>query len=168
MAAEPVGEPRTVVESSTVLVKWMGVTDANFQGNVHGGTVMKLCDEVAGLAATKHSRRRVVTAAMDRMTFLHSISLGEVLTLRASVNAVWRTSMEVGVRVEAEDPRTGVVRHTNSAYLTFVALDDDGRPALVRPLQLQTPVEERRNREAQLRRGNRLAEREELMRARNQ
>jgi len=166
MTVQPVGEPRAVAESQTILAKWMGVTDANHYGNVHGGTVMKLCDEVAGLAAVKHSHRRVVTAAMDRMTFLHPISVGEVLTLRASVNAVWRTSMEVGVRVEAEDPHTGVVRHTNSAYLTMVALESDGRPATVRPLALQGEAEERRNRDAQLRRANRLAEREQLMRGR--
>lgn len=166
MSADPVGEARTVAESQTTLVKWMGITDANSAGFIHGGTVMKLCDEAAGLAAMKHSRRRVVTAAMDRMNFLHPIHIGEVLTLRSSVNAVWRTSMEVGVRVEAEDPRTGVVRHTNSAYLTMVALDDEGEPASVRPLKVQTPLEERRNREAQLRRANRLAEREQLLRER--
>jgi acyl-CoA hydrolase len=146
----------------------MGLVDANSAGYVHGGTVMKLCDEAAGLSAMKHCRRRVVTAAMDRMNFLHPINIGEVLTLRASVNAVWRTSMEVGVRVEAEDPRTGIVRHTNSAYLTMVALDDDGAPALVRPLELRTPLEERRNREAQVRRANRLAEREQLLRDRGE
>jgi acyl-CoA hydrolase len=168
MTVEPAGEPRTVAESQTILVKWMGVTDANTAGNVHGGTVMKLCDEVAGLAGMKHSRRRVVTAAMDRMNFLHPIHVGEVLTLRASVNAVWRTSMEVGVRVEAEDPRTGVVRHTNSAYLTMVALDDEGNPATIRALTLQTAVEERRHSEAQLRRANRLAEREQLLKVRGQ
>jgi acyl-CoA hydrolase len=168
MTVQPTGEPRTAGESQTVLVKWMAITDANSAGFIHGGTVMKLCDEAAGLAAMKHSRRRVVTAAMDRMNFLHPINVGEVVTLRASVNAVWRTSMEVGVRVEAEDPRTGVVRHTNSAYLTMVALDDDGQPAIVRPLALQTPLEERRNREAQLRRANRLAEREQLLRARGE
>jgi acyl-CoA hydrolase len=146
----------------------MGIVDANSAGFIHGGTVMKLCDEAAGLSAMKHCRRRVVTAAMDRMNFLHPINIGEVLTLRASVNAVWRTSMEVGVRVEAEDPRTGIVRHTNSAYLTMVALDDDGAPALVRPLELRTPLEERRNREAQVRRANRLAEREQLLRDRGE
>src|SRR5205809_3690383 len=105
----------------------MSITDANSAGFVHGGTVMKLCDEAAGIAAIKHSRCRVVTAAMDRMTFLLPVHVGQLLTLRASVNAVWRTSMEVGVRVEAEDPRSGEVSHTNTAYLTMVALDDEGR-----------------------------------------
>ena len=103
---------------------------------------------------------------MDRMTFLLPIHVGELLTLRASVNAVWRTSMEVGVRVEAEDPATGVVRHTNSAYLTMVALDEDGRPTGVPPLVVASAEGERRQREAQLRRHNSLAEREHILRDR--
>ena len=144
----------------------MGVTDANSAGYVHGGTVMRYIDEVAGLAAMRHSRQRVVTAAVDRMTFLEPIHVGEVLTFRATVNAAWRTSMEVGVRVEAENPRTGDVRHTNSAYLTMVALDEDGAPAPVPTVGCTSDTEHRREREAQLRRANRLAEREQLVRER--
>lgn len=140
----------------------MGVLDANPAGSVHGGTVMRLCDEAAALAAIKHSRRRVVTAAMDRMTFLYPIRIGELLTLSASVNAAWHTSMEVGVRVDAENPRTGEVRHTNTAYLTMVALDDEGKPAPIPRLIATTPTEQRRLREAELRRANRLAEREQI------
>jgi acyl-CoA hydrolase len=135
----------------------MGLVDANSAGYVHGGTVMKLCDEVAGLAAVRHSRCRVVTAGMDRMTFLEPIHIGELVTFTASVNAAWRTSMEVGVRVDAEQPRHGTVRHTNTAYLTMVALDDDGRPTEVPPLAAESEVERRREREAQTRRRNRLA-----------
>jgi acyl-CoA hydrolase len=141
----------------------MGLADANSAGNVHGGTIMKLCDEAAGLAAIKHSRCRVVTAAMDRMDFLFPIAVGELVTFSATVNAAWRTSMEVGVRVEAERPRTGEVRHTNTAYLTMVALDSDGRPASVPPIAPETPHEQRRMREAELRRHNRLAEREHIL-----
>jgi acyl-CoA hydrolase len=141
----------------------MGLADANSAGNVHGGTIMKLCDEAAGLAAIKHSRCRVVTAAMDRMDFLFPIAVGELVTFSATVNAAWRTSMEVGVRVEAERPRTGEVRHTNTAYLTMVALDSDGRPAGVPPIVPETPEEQRRMREAELRRHNRLAEREHIL-----
>ena len=140
--------------------------DANSAGYVHGGTVMRYCDEVAGLAAVRHSQQRVVTAAMDRMTFLEPVHVGEVLTFRATVNAAWRTSMEVGVRVEAENPRTGETRHTNSAYLTMVALDDDGVPAAVPGVECTSDTERRREREAQLRRANRLAEREQLVRER--
>jgi acyl-CoA hydrolase len=140
----------------------MGITDANSAGFVHGGTVMKLCDEAAGLAAVRHSRSRVVTAAVDRMTFLHPVFVGELMTLTARVNAVWRTSMEVGVRVESENPRTGDSRHTGTAYFTMVALDEDGRPTEVPDVRIETEVEERRSREAQVRRANRLAERDEL------
>ena len=145
----------------------MGLVDANSAGYVHGGTVMKLCDEVAGLAAVRHSRCRVVTAGMDRMTFLEPIHIGELVTFTASVNAAWRTSMEVGVRVDAEQPRHGTVRHTNTAYLTMVALDDDGRPTEVPPLAAESEVERRREREAQTRRRNRLAERDEIQRDRS-
>ena len=150
-------------ESRSQLVRWMGVLDANTVGNVHGGTVMKLCDEAAALAAIKHSRRRVVTAGMDRMTFQYPIRIGELLTLSASVNAAWRTSMEVGVRVDAENPITGEARHTNTAYLTMVALDDDGNPTAVPPLIAETPQERRRTHDAELRRANRLAEREQIL-----
>lgn len=156
-------EPRPASASRSQLVRWMGLTDANSAGNVHGGTVMKLADEVAGLAAIKHSRRRVVTAGMDRMTFLIPIHIGELVTFSACVNAAWRTSMEVGVRVESENPLSGEVRHTNTAYLTMVALDEEGRPAPVPELLATTPDEQRREREAELRRANRLAERDQIL-----
>jgi acyl-CoA hydrolase len=149
-----------------MLARWMGPGDANSAGNVHGGTVMKLVDEAAGLCAVKHSRARVVTAGMDRMNFLYPIHVGELVTFTASVNAVWRTSMEVGVRVEAENPRTGEIRHTNTAYLTMVALDEEGHPTEVPGLIVEGPVQERRMREAELRRANRLAERAQIMDAR--
>jgi acyl-CoA hydrolase len=155
-------EGKPVSESTAVLAHVMGIGDANSAGNVHGGTVMKLADEAAGIAAIKHSRQRVVTAAMDRMTFLVPIRVGELVTFTATVNAAWRTSMEVGVRVQSENLRTGELRHTNTAYLTMVALDDDGNPAPVPPVIAATPTEQRRQREAELRRANRLAERAEI------
>jgi acyl-CoA hydrolase len=155
-------EERTVADSRSVLVHWMGPTDANSAGFVHGGVVMKLCDEVAGLAAVRDSHRRVVTAAADRMTFLLPIHVGELVTLNASVNVAWHTSMEVGVRVESENPRTGDVRHTNTAYFTLVAVDDEGSPVAVPALRATTSDERRRETEAQLRRENRLAEREQI------
>src|SRR5436853_1136438 len=162
----PSMEPKLVSQSRAQIVHWMGIADANSGGNVHGGTVMKLCDEAAGLAAIKHSRCRVVTAGMDRMDFLVPIRVGELVTFGASVNAAWRTSMEVGVRVEAENPRTGQVRHTNTAYLTMVALGEDGKPTPVPPLVAETPTEVRRMREAELRRANRLQERDQNIEAR--
>ena len=140
----------------------MGVGDANNSGNVHGGVIMYLCDEVAGISAVRHSGGRVVTVAMDRMTFLTPVLVGHLVTVKATVNAAWRSSMEVGVRVEAENIRTGEVTHTSTAYLTMVALADDGRPTAVPPVDPQTEDERRRAREAQLRRDNRLAERERI------
>jgi acyl-CoA hydrolase len=161
-------DPKPVSDSSVQLVHWMGVGDANGVGSVHGGTIMKLVDEAAGLAAIKHSRRQVVTAAMDRMTFLYPIKVGELVSFKAAVNAAWRTSMEIGVRVEAENPLTGEVRHTNSAYLTFVALDEQRRPTPVPPATASTLTEQRRMREAETRRSNRLAERAEMLARRSE
>jgi acyl-CoA hydrolase len=140
----------------------MGPADANTAGNVHGGVLMHLCDEVAGIAAVRHSGARVVTAAMDRMSFRHPVFVGQLVTVKATVNAAWRTSMEVGVRVESENVRTGEVLHTSTAYLTMVALDEYGNPQQVPPLDPQTPDETRRAREAQLRRDTRLAERKRI------
>ena len=160
-------DKRPVKDSTSVLVHWMGVLDTNTSGTVHGGTVLKLCDEVAGIAAIRHSSCRVVTAGLDRVTFVEPIEQGDLVTLTASVNAVWRTSMEVGVRVVAERPRgSGGPRHTNTAYFTMVALDEEGRPTAVPPLACETDAEQRREREAQVRRRNRLAEREDLLRHR--
>jgi acyl-CoA hydrolase len=159
-------DARSSADSRATLAHWMGPLDANGAGFVHGGTVMKLCDEAAGLAAVKHSRCRVVTASMDRMTFMVPIHVAELVTFQASVNAVWRTSMEVGVRVDSEDPRTGNRRHSNSAYLTMVAVDEHGNPVAVPPLLAGNDEERRRESEAQLRRRNRLAEREQIKAAR--
>jgi acyl-CoA hydrolase len=161
-------EPKPVAESQVLLAHWMGPTDANGSGNIHGGTIMKLADEAAGLAAIKHSRTRVTTAGVDRMAFLVPVFVGELVTFKAMVNAAWRTSMEMGVRVEAENPLTGEVRHTNSAYFTFVALDDERRPTPVAPVAAATPTEQRRMREAELRRTNRLAERAEMLARRSE
>jgi acyl-CoA hydrolase len=159
---------KPVSESCAVLTHWMGLTDANSAGNIHGGVIMKLADEAAALAAIKHARQRVVTVGMDRMDFLVPIYVGDLVTFRATVNAAWRTSMEVGVRVEAENPRSGEARHTNTAYLTMVALDEHGHPAKIPQVQAVTSDEQRRMREAELRRANRLAERTEILARRAQ
>jgi acyl-CoA hydrolase len=140
----------------------MGIPDANTAGNVHGGVIMRLCDEVAAIAAVRHSGRRTVTAAVDRMTFRHPVFVGQLITVKATVNAAWRTSMEVGVRVDSENVQTGEVLHTSTAYLTMVALDDYGNPTVVPPLEPETPDEARRERAAQLRRDTRLAERQRI------
>jgi acyl-CoA hydrolase len=161
-------QAKPVSDSCAVLTHWMGLADANSAGNIHGGSIMKLADEAAALAAIKHARQRVVTVGIDRMDFLVPIYVGELVTFRATVNAAWRTSMEVGVRVEAENPRTGERHHTNTAYLTMVALDEGGRPAEVPPLEAVSPDEQRRMREAELRRVNRLEERAEILARRAQ
>jgi acyl-CoA hydrolase len=160
-------EPRQPSESTSLITKWMGLADANTAGNVHGGAIMRMCDEVAGIAAIRHSGSRVVTAGMDRMTFLNPVFVGMLLTVKATVNAAWKTSMEVGVRVEAEVVQTGEVKHTSTAYLTMVALDDSGRPVSVPPVDPQTEDERRRLREAEHRRSTRLREREEIVAARS-
>jgi acyl-CoA hydrolase len=163
---EPPIEPKAPSDSTSVLALWMGVGDANRSENVHGGVIMKLVDEAAAVAAIRHSRSRVVTASMDRMSFLVPIEIGELVTFTATVNAAWNTSMEVGVRVTAESPQAGVSRHASTAYLTMVAVDEDGRPLPVPPLVAHTPSEQRRMREAELRRSHRLAERAAIERGR--
>ena len=159
-------QPRPVSRSSSELIRWMSIQDANSAGFVHGGVVMRMCDEVAGIAAIRHSGCRVVTAGMDRMTFALPLYVGELLRCIASVNAAWRTSMEVGVRVEAENAVTREVRHTSTAYLTMVAVAENGEPIEVPLLTPETPDEERRQREAATRRRNRLTEREEILEGR--
>ncbi|MFP4476440.1 MAG: acyl-CoA thioesterase [Desulfatibacillaceae bacterium] len=132
--------------------------DANVAGNVHGGVILKYIDDAASMAAIRHCRALAVTASIDRLSFLEPVFIGELLLLKASVNMVGTTSMEVGVRAEAENVMTGEVRHTASAYLTFVALDDDRNPARVPLLVPETEEDERRNREALARRKVRLME----------
>ena len=151
---------KTMAESRTTIAQVMYPQDANIAGNVHGGSIMKLIDSAAGVVASKHTRTNVVTASVDRLDFHHPIYIGELVTLRASLNMVGRTSMEVGVRVEAENVRTGEVKHSVSAYLTFVALDEEGRTMAVPPLLAETDEDRRRNSDAIARRDKRLRERE--------
>ena len=131
-------------------------SDANPYGNVHGGEVMKLIDAVAGAAATRHSRARVVTARIDELSFLAPVYVGHLVTAKASVNHVGKTSMEVGVRVEAEDMLTGNVVHVASAYLVFVATDEHGKPVPLPPITAETDDERRRMAAAEARRSLRL------------
>ncbi|MDA8125622.1 MAG: acyl-CoA thioesterase [Deltaproteobacteria bacterium] len=158
METEAVEAGKSVSESSVVMAQLMSHQDINTAGNVHGGVIMKLIDTAAGVAAMRHAHSNVVTASIDRLDFHNPAYMGDVLTLKASLNYVGKTSMEVGVRVETENPRTGERRHTASAYLTFVSLDPEGRPRPVPPLTLETDEERRRHREARARREARLAE----------
>ena len=137
-------DPKTVAGSKTVMSRTMLPSDANPYGNVHGGEIMRLIDEVAGAAATRHARARVVTARIDELSFLAPVYVGHLVTAKASVNHVGRTSMEVGVRVDSEDLLTGGSVHVASAYLVFVAIDERGRPVPLPPLTAETADERRR------------------------
>jgi acyl-CoA hydrolase len=145
-------------DSSTTMVRIMMPMDANVSGNVFGGSILRMIDEVASIVAFKHSRNNVVTASLDRMDFHSPVYIGDILRLIASVNYTHRTSMEVGVRVEAENPLTGESRHTGTCYLTYVALDKNRKPTLVPALRPETDEEKRRWADAQERRGMRLKE----------
>ncbi|MFH1652005.1 MAG: acyl-CoA thioesterase [Chloroflexota bacterium] len=153
-------EGRRVQDTSVVMSQIMTPQDVNRAGNVHGGVVMKLIDTTAGAVAMRHTHQNVVTASIDRLDFHHPVFVGDLLTLKASMNMVGRSSMEVGVRVQTENLLTGEIRHTSSAYLTFVALGENGRPTPVPPLILETEDEKRRNRQALERRQRRLQEKE--------
>lgn len=165
-AGPPDLTPKPVSASIVILAQIMQVADANVAGNVHGGTIMKLVDNAAGLASAKHAGGLAVTAVMDDMSFLEPVYLGDVVTLKASINEAFTTSMEVGVRVEAESLTTGRTTHTSSAYLVFVAIDEHGRPRKIPPLVAETEKQKQRQREAQLRREARLARKEAIDRAR--
>ena len=149
---------RRPAETVSVLTYRTGVQDANIAGNVHGGYLMKLCDDAAVIAATRLAGGRVVTAAVDAMKFRSPVRVGDLITLRSQVNAAWRTSMEIGVRVEAEDVASGVIAHTCTAYLTMVALGEDAKPVSLPELEPSTPDEQHRHRSAQRRRAIRLAD----------
>ena len=151
---------KTVRESQHESSELMMPQDANNLGHIFGGVILSMMDKTAAIAAFRHSRASVVTASIDRVDFREPIHLGDLVVMKASVNYVGRTSMEVGVRVEAEELLTGRHRHTNSCYLTFVAVDRDGRPIEVPGLIPETPDEKRRFEAAKERRARRLEERE--------
>jgi len=151
-----VQSPKPVAASRTIFSRTMLPSDANPFGNVHGGEVVKLMDECAGAAAARHARSRVVTARIDELSFTAPVYVGDLVTARASVNEVGRTSMEVGVRVEAENTLTGKIVHVASAYLVFVAIGEDGRPASIPPVIAETDEDRRRMAAAKERRAIRL------------
>lgn len=147
---------KTVNQSSAIMLLPMTPQDANVAGNVHGGVIMKRIDEVGAIVAVRHCQNNVVTASVDRIDFIQPVFIGDVVTFKASINLVGKTSMEVGVRVESENPITGTIRHNASAFLTYVALNNDRKPTKIPPLILETEDDTRRNREAQVRRKTRL------------
>src|ERR1700720_2145471 len=150
-------EGKPVSESASEYSEFAMPNDANGLGNVLGGKVMHLVDLAGALAALRHARRPVVTASVDHMNFLHPVKIGQLILLRSSVNRVFRSSMEIGVKVWVEDLQTGAVRHTSSAYLTFVALDPNGQTVPIPPVIPETEDEKRRYEEAARRRDYRLA-----------
>lgn len=149
-------EGKRVDESRVILTQLMNVTDANTLGNVHGGLIMKLCDEAGGMAASKHSRRPVVTVAVDSMNFHSPVRIGDLLTVTAEVTWSGRTSLETRVFATAENVLTGNVVHTNTAFFVYVALDQHGLPTPVPPLIPETATEKRRYADAQTRQKQRL------------
>lgn len=150
---------KTVAESRHESSEIMMPQDANILGHVFGGAILGMMDKVAAIAAFRHARTNVVTISIDRVDFKEPIHVGDLVVMKASVNYVGRTSMEVGVRVEAEDLLTGGRRHTNSCYLTFVAIDRNGRPIEVPGIRAETPDEIRRHEAAEERRRRRQEER---------
>ncbi|MGD0833469.1 MAG: acyl-CoA thioesterase [Candidatus Dormibacteria bacterium] len=163
--AEPDLDPRPASASETVITQLMEIEHANNAGYVHGGTIMRLVDSAAGIAAMKHARRRVVTATMDEMSFLAPVFIGDLVTAKAMVNDVHRSSMEVGVRVDVETVPTGERRHVASAHLVFVGLDAQGRPTQVAPVVAETDQERRRQAQARVRREQRLLRKAALAQA---
>jgi uncharacterized protein (TIGR00369 family) len=145
-----------VSASRTTISQLMNPQDANLSGNVHGGHIMKLVDEAGALACMRHSRKRVVTVAVDQLTFREPIYIGDLITIISEVSYVGRSSMEAEVSVYAEDPQSGVRRHTNTAYLVYVALSDHGQPVEVPSLETETDEQRERLEEGKLRQQYRL------------
>jgi acyl-CoA hydrolase len=153
-------ETRTVKETQHDTAQLMMPQHANVLGHVFGGVVLSMMDTTAAVSAIRHARKACVTVSVDRVDFREPIHVGDLVIMKSSVNYVGRTSMEIGVRVETENLVTGVRRHTNSCYLTFVAVDVDGRPVPVPKLRPETHNEKRRYEAAKERRARRLQERE--------
>ncbi len=149
-------ESKTVSASRITLSQLMHPEHANLLGNVHGGWIMKLADEAGALACMRHAQRKVVTVAIDSMTFRQPIRIGDLVILNAEVSYVGRTSMEAEVHVIAENPVTGERTYTNTAYLVYVALDDVGRPTTIPPLKAETEDEKLRMEKARERQERRL------------
>ena len=148
--------PKSPAQSQVVMTEIVMPGDANSLGTAFGGRIMQWIDVAAGVAARRHAGRVAVTASMDSLTFHRPVRLGDVVVLHASVNRAWRTSMEIGVRVEYESEGTSTVTHAASAYLTFVAVDGSGRPQSVPPLEPESAEDRRRFEAAERRRRVRL------------
>jgi len=153
--------PQPVSASRVTISQLMEPAHANLLGNVHGGHIMKLVDEAGALACMKHSRQRVVTVAVDRMIFEHPIKISDLVTVSAEVSYVGNTSMEAEVSVQAENPTTGEHWHTNTAYLVYVALDENGKPTRVPPLTAENDFQRKRMEQGAARQAYRLSQAKE-------
>jgi uncharacterized protein (TIGR00369 family) len=151
--------PKTMRASRIQIAQLMHPEHANLLGNVHGGWIMKLADEAGALACMRHAQRRVVTVAIDSMVFRNPIKIGDLVLLNAEVTYTGRTSMEAEVQVQAENPISGERTHTNTAYLVYVALDEEGKPTPVAPIKAETEDEKRKMESAKERQAQRLSER---------
>ena len=149
-------------DSAVTMTEIVLPSDTNALGTIFGGKIMSWIDIAGAIAAGRHARRVVVTASIDALHFLAPVKLGHVVHIRARVNFASRTSMEVGIRVDSENPITGETTHTSTAYATFVALDDHGRPTPIPPIVTETPEDKRRFEEAKKRREARMRLAEEL------
>jgi acyl-CoA hydrolase len=160
-------DPLPPSASECTLTRIMTAVDANLHGNIHGGVIMKMVDDAAGVVAARHSGGLAVTVSMDEMVFHVPVHIGELLNVRARINWAGTTSMEIGVRVEAERwDGVGPPMHTSTAYVVYVALDAGERPRPVRPVAIETEIDRRRFREAQIRREHRLARRDAILESR--
>lgn len=148
--------PKPISASRITISQLMHPEHANLLGNVHGGWIMKLVDEAGALTCMRHAQRKVVTVAIDSMVFRQPIRIGDLIILNAEVAYTGRTSLEAAVEVLAENPITGERTHTNTAYLVYVALDDEGRPTSVPPLQAETEEDKQKMKQAQERQQRRL------------
>ncbi|HXW76103.1 MAG TPA: acyl-CoA thioesterase [Candidatus Eremiobacteraceae bacterium] len=161
-AEQPNLAGKPVSASATTLASLVQPSQTNPMGNIHGGVIMMLADQCAGAAAIRHAGRLCVTASIDQLSFLHAVHVGDLVTLKASVNYVHRTSMEVGVRIETENLVTREVKHVSSAYLIFVALDERCHPVPAGPVIPEDETQRRRYRQAELRYKQRKENREQL------
>lgn len=158
-------KPVSAKDSEVTMTELVLPTHTNALDSIFGGVIMSWIDIAAAVAATRHCKSNVVTASIDALNFVAPVYRGWIVNIKASVNYTGRTSLEVGVRVDAENPKEGKVFHTASAYLTFVAVDDNGKPVPVPPLLTETATQKRRQKAAEIRRQHRLEQREKIERA---
>ena len=152
---------RTVSDTALTLSQSMQPEHSNSQGNVHGGVILKLCDECGGIIAVRHARRPCVTVSIDSVNFHRPVFVGQLLSVHGRITYVGRTSIEVGLHVEAENLLTGEISHTNSAYFVYVGLDENRRPTEVPRLRLQTDAERLKFAQGEERQAQRLAKRKQ-------